>query len=160
VRLDVVVDPSPRPDPEHAPVVALPAVPTPPTAMPAAPNAVEERIPIQLPERMPTMDDTLVATDAERERAEQELARMSTPTMDDTRVVTDEERYRATHALERMVQLPRDQLRLALCKLPGVGANADDLISGLQDVPPEAWGILVGRLSPDVVQSLAQQPGG
>ncbi len=155
VRLDAVVDPSPPPDPEHAPVVALPAVPTPPTAMPAAPDAVEERIPIQLPERMPTMDDTLVATDAEHE-----LARMGLPTRDDTRVVTDEERYRAKHALERMVQLPRDQLRLALCKLPGVGANADDLISGLQDVPPEAWGILVGRLSPDVVQSLAQEPGG
>ena len=156
----MVVDPPPHPAPEHAPVVALPVVPTPPMATPAAPDAVDERVPIQLPERMPTMDDTLVATDAERDRTEHELAHMGMPTMDNTLVVTDAERYRAEHELARMVKLPRDQLRLALCKLPGVGANAENLISGLQDVPPEAWGVLVGKLAPDIVQSLARKPGG
>ena len=118
--LDAAWDPIPTPEP-------APIGPEPPIEMATASAAVDERIPIALPEQMPITEP---------------------------RVATAEERRRAEGSLAKLVKLPRDQLRGILCKIPGVGTNVEDIMSALGDLPPSAYSFVTTNLPADTVQAL------
>ena len=88
---------------------------------------VNDRIPIALPEQMPTTEP---------------------------HVATADERRRAEGSLAKLAGLPRDQLRGILCKIPGVGTNVEDIMSAFSDLPPSAYAFVTSNLPADRIRML------
>jgi hypothetical protein len=116
------------PQPERAPIEAvLPIEVAPPIEVATAAIAADERIPIALPERMPVAEP---------------------------HVTTEQDRDRATTSLGALLSLPRERLRGALCALPGVGANVEDLMSAMGAIPREDWPTFVSHLPAEMVLAI------
>jgi hypothetical protein len=117
-------EPMSAPQPERAPIEAVLPIEV---APPIEVAAADERIPIALPERMPVAEP---------------------------HVTTEQDRDRATTSLGALLSLPRERLRGALCALPGVGANVEDLMSAMGAIPREDWPTFVSHLPAEMVLAI------
>lgn len=151
-----------QPPPESPSTVATPAAPEDPStvAAPSPESPPTVTAPADAPQAVPapTAPHELAPISEATSAAEHASIAVPAP-MAEEPAATEEERRRAEHSLGTIAGLPPAERRAALSKLPGLGANVDDIVSGMADVPAVAWPFIVAKLPAHTVRALATGPG-